>query len=210
MGSSMGAMIQAQQRQNQHTDTISAQAGRREFYRDWALASMMGYAQVYTETGTQIMWGIFKMYKEFSYNWQELLARMMYWAKKNGIEIDTSVFFVKLAIDEMAKTKFNPRGPVEMHESAKMVFHHCLWSQGLQRKLKKIFRGKRQQLNLKSQELNRRHWRWKKSDPRRLPRKWYELKEMLATFAALLWVFFGDVCPLYDQVLKIWRVLNHP
>ena len=50
----------------------------------------------------------------------------------------------------------------------------------------------------------------KKSDPRRPPRNWYELKEMLATFPALLWVLFGDVCPLYDQIYKLWRVLNHP
>ena len=50
----------------------------------------------------------------------------------------------------------------------------------------------------------------KKLDPRRLPRNWYKLKEMLATFAALLWVLFGDVCPLYDQIYKLWRVLNHP
>ena len=33
---------------------------------------------------------------------------------------------------------------------------------------------------------------------------------MIATFAALLWVLFGDVCPLYDQIYKLWRVLNHP
>ena len=35
----------------------------------------------------------------------------------------------------------------------------------------------------------------KKADPRRPPRNWYEVKEMLATFAALLWVLFGGVCP---------------
>ena len=33
---------------------------------------------------------------------------------------------------------------------------------------------------------------------------------MLATFAELLWVFFGDVCPLYYQIVKLWRVLNYP
>ena len=33
---------------------------------------------------------------------------------------------------------------------------------------------------------------------------------MLATFAALLGVLFGDVCPLYDQIYKLWRALNHP
>ena len=50
----------------------------------------------------------------------------------------------------------------------------------------------------------------KKTDPRSLPINWYELKEMMATFAELLWVLFGDVCPLYDQSYKSWRVLNHP
>ena len=33
---------------------------------------------------------------------------------------------------------------------------------------------------------------------------------MLATFSALLWVLFGDVCPLYDQIYKLWSLLNHP
>ena len=32
---------------------------------------------------------------------------------------------------------------------------------------------------------------------------------MLATFSALLWVLFGYVCPLYDQILKLRRLLNH-
>ena len=32
---------------------------------------------------------------------------------------------------------------------------------------------------------------------------------MKATFATLLWVLFGYVCTLYDQVLKLWRLLNH-
>ena len=42
----------------------------------------------------------------------------MYWAKKNGIKIDTSVFFVKLEIEEIVRTKFNLGGPVAMYESA--------------------------------------------------------------------------------------------
>ena len=60
MGSSMGAMLQAQQIQQQPTDTPIAQAGRREFYSDWALAALMGYARVYTEAGIPKMWGDFK------------------------------------------------------------------------------------------------------------------------------------------------------
>ena len=78
----------------------------------------MEYAQVYTEAGIPKIWGGFQMSKECADNRQELLAGMMYQSNTNGIKIYTSVFFVKLAIEEMVKTKFNPGGPVEMYESA--------------------------------------------------------------------------------------------
>ena len=116
MGRSMGAMFQVQQSQHQPTVTPILQAGRREFYIDWELAALMGYAQVYTETSIPKIWENFQMSKECADNRQELLAGMMYWAKINGIKIDTAVFFVKLAIEEMVKTKFNPGGPVAMYE----------------------------------------------------------------------------------------------
>ena len=51
MGSIMGTMLQAQKRQQQSNATPIVQAGRREFYSDWALVALMGYAQVYTEAG---------------------------------------------------------------------------------------------------------------------------------------------------------------
>ena len=58
------------------------------------------------------------MSKECADNCQELLAGMMYWANTNGIKIDTAVFFIKLEIEEMVKTKFNLIGLVEMYKSA--------------------------------------------------------------------------------------------
>ena len=58
------------------------------------------------------------MSKECADNCQELLTGMMYWAKINVIKIDTAVFFVKLAIEEMVKTKFNLGCPLAMYESA--------------------------------------------------------------------------------------------
>ena len=56
------------------------------------------------------------MSKECADNRQELLAGMMYWAKTNGIKMYAAVLFVKLAIEEMVKTKFNPGGLVAMYE----------------------------------------------------------------------------------------------
>ena len=62
--------------------------------------------------------GKFQISEECADNRQELLAGMTYWAKTNGIEIDTAVLFVNLEIEEMAKSKFNLGGPVAMYESA--------------------------------------------------------------------------------------------
>ena len=76
----------------------------------------MGYAQVYTASGIPRIWGKFKMPKECADNRKELMAGMMYWAKKNGIEIDTAVPSVNMEIKEKAKTKFNPGGPGAMYE----------------------------------------------------------------------------------------------
>ena len=118
MGSGMGEMLQAQHIQKKPTSTPSKQAVCREFYIDWELAALMGYDQVYTESGIPRIWGKFQMSKECDDNHQELLAGMMYWAKKNGIDIDTAVLFVNLEIKNMVNTKFNPGGPVEMYESA--------------------------------------------------------------------------------------------
>ena len=118
MVSSMGEMLQAQQRQHQPTATPILQSGSREFYSNWALAALMGYAQVYIEAVIPNIWGKYQMSKECADKRQEIFAGMLYWDKTNGIENDTAVFFVKLEIEEIVKTKFNPGGPVAMYKSA--------------------------------------------------------------------------------------------
>ena len=59
MRSDIGAILQAQQSQYQPTYTPSAQAVLRYFYSDWSLAALMGYVQVYTESGIPRIWGKF-------------------------------------------------------------------------------------------------------------------------------------------------------
>ena len=108
MVSGIVAMLQAKKSQQQPTETPIAQARHREFYSYWALAELMGYAQVYTEAGIPRIWGKFQMSKEYAENRQELLTGMMYWAKTNGIGIYKAVFFVKLVIEKMVGTISNP------------------------------------------------------------------------------------------------------
>ena len=199
----MGAMLQAQQIQQQPTSTPIAQEGHREFYSDWELAALMGYSQVYIESGISRIWGNFQMSKECADNRQEILAGIMYWVKTNGIKIDTAVFFVNLAIEDMVKTKYNPGGPVATYESAESGISSLMVIPRTTQEIEEEIRREEAAAESKGKRNQVEELQMKKSDPRRPPRNWYELKEMLAAFAALLWVLFGDVCPLCDQILKL-------
>ena len=91
------------------------------------------------------------MSKECADNRQGIFAGMMYWDKTNGTKMDTSVLFVKLAIEEMGNTKFNPGGPVAMYESAKSGISPLPVIPRTTQKLKKRPGGKRQNLDHKGQ-----------------------------------------------------------
>ena len=80
---------------------------------------LTGYSQIYTESQIPRIWGNLQMSKECNDNRQDLMEGITYWAKKTGIDIDTAVFLVKISMEEMIKTKFNPWGHVAIYESAK-------------------------------------------------------------------------------------------
>ena len=133
------------------------------------------------------------MSKECADKRQELLAGMMYWAKTNGIKIDTEVFFVKLEIEEMVKTKFSPGGPVATYESAESGISPLVVIPRTTQEIEKYITREDAESESQGTINQAEALQMKKADPSRLPRYWCELKEMLATFAALLWVLFIDV-----------------
>ena len=47
-----------------------------------------------------------------------------------------------------------------------------------------------------------------KSDPQNPPGNMYALREMLCTFAALIWMLFGELCSLYIQVFILWEIMD--
>ena len=150
------------------------------------------------------------MSKECADNRQELLSGMIYWAKTNEIEIDTAVFFVKLAIEEMVKEKINPGGPAAMYESAENGISPLMVIPRTTQETEEEIRREEAEAKSQGKRTQAEALQTKIAYPRRPPRNWYELKETIATFAALLWAFLGDVCPLYDKILNLWRVLKYP
>ena len=108
------------------------------------------------------------------------------------------MFFLKLVIEEMVKTNFNQEVLVAMYESAESGISPLMVIPRTKQEIK---------VNIWQEEADAKYWgkqtqsealHMNKDDPRRPPRNWYELKKIMATFDALLWVLFGYVCPLYD------------
>ena len=136
----------------------------------------MVYAQVYTEAGIPNIWGNLQISKECADKRQEFLSGVMYWTKTNGIEIDTAVFFVKLAIEEMAKTKFNPGGPVEMYESAESGISPLMVIPRTTQEIEEKIRREEAEAEPQGTRTQAEALQTKKADPSRPPRNWYELK----------------------------------
>ena len=126
------------------------------------------------------------------------------------IEIDTEVLFVKLTIKETAKTKFNPGDPVEIYESAESGVSPLMVIPRTTQEIEEEIWREEAEAESQGTRTQEEALQTEKSVPSRPPRNWYELKEMLATFDSLLWVLFGGLFLIYGQVLKLWRVLNHP
>ena len=174
--SGIGEMLQAQHSQHQTTNTSIVQAGCRDFYSDWELEALMGYAHVYTEIGIPRIWGKFQMSKECDYNRQEQMAGMMYWNKTNHINIDTLVFFFNLETKEMVNTKFDPEGPEKTYESAEIGISPLMVMPSTTQEIEEdIWREEEaeepQGTRTQSEALQK-----KQGQPRLLPRNWYELK----------------------------------
>ena len=109
----------------------------------------------------------------------------------------------------MVKTKFNPGGPVEMYESAESGISPLIVIPRTTQKIEEDVRREDAEDESQGTRIQRRNSKWK-SRSKALTKKLVRVKRKASYIYALLWVLFGYMCPLYDQINKFWRVLNHP
>ena len=94
----------------------------------------------------------------------------------NGIEIDTEVFFIKMAIEEMLNTKFNPVGLVAMYESAESGISTLMVIPKTTQEIEEEIWQEEVVSESQSTRTQSKALQMKKSDPRQPPKNWYELK----------------------------------
>ena len=97
----------------------------------------------------------------------------MYWAKTNGIKIDTAVLFIKLAIENTLNKKFKPGGPVAMYESVESGISPLMAIPRNTQEIEKDIRRKEAAAEPKGTRNQAEAIQTKKTYPRRPPRNWY-------------------------------------
>ena len=84
------------QQQQQPGSTNSVHTGRRDNYNTYALAALMGYANVFNTSGIPMIWGKFQKSKDLADNRQELKKGMECWSRMKRITIEKAILFLKL------------------------------------------------------------------------------------------------------------------
>ena len=168
----------------------------------------MGYVNVPNTSEIPRIWGKFHQSKELTDNRQEVKKGMEFWARMKRITIEKSIFFIKLALEDIIKIRFTPGGSVLAFESAKSGITPLIvlpWgARAVEEEVRKELAEKESQGNLTNAEA----MQMKKSDQQNPAGNLYALRRMLCTFAALLWTLFGELCPLYNQVFRLWEILD--
>ena len=114
-----------------------------------------------------------------------------------------------MTVDDIVDIRPKPGGPLAVYESEELGLSPLMC-------LPQTTQVVEQAMTLEDAEEESAGMRTKeesmqrrKSEPRLPPRGYYQLKLILATYAALLHKISGDHFPLYKNVLLLFRILYH-
>jgi hypothetical protein len=138
-------------------------------------------------------WKLVKTTKETEdHRMKNLYRKMAEWSKKTGIDINRGIFFPKDTIDDIVKLRFNPVGISATLTTCKKGISNLLClprTAGEIEALKLFEQAVEETRAIRTLKEAERIAGPAKRDP---PVNYQGLKLMVATYAALLWVLFGE------------------
>jgi len=209
MGHNGGLAVTLQGQAQQGGPAAVPTGGRRENYDDHARAALKGFSNVPLDGGVKGIWGRFQASKKTQTHRQILKRKMEGWAKSKGIAIHEGFHLSKTVVDDLVDIKFNPGGAVVVYDSAEMGISPLLC---LPKKSTEVERELMQEDADRMSEGTRTKTvalRLRKTNTRSPSQNYYEMKLMVGTYASFLFSGFGHRCPLYMNVLALYRMLDY-
>ncbi len=129
------------------------------------------------------------------------------WTQETIVQIDGIIFLMKAPLDNMAAGRFSPVGVITQYELAGqgIILLLCLpancgsMEQAL---VDEDIEGNNGVLKRRAKERQRQ-----KIQTGKPPKNYYEVTEIVSTFAVLLFELFGKFCGLYVDALTLSNVL---
>jgi len=207
-------IIVPQQRGDAVGATSSGQAvgktGNTEYTSD-DVCTVMTFSGVRDPVDCQEIWTIFgEKKRNVDICRKYLMTAIQKYAWDHRATIDTAVYLEQETMKAIVDLKFNPgEGTAYVQSAAKGLSLLCC----------------RARTNQETEEIKEReaaleathstrvfddYLKYIKGNARQPASNFYDLKQNIATFMALLWVLFGDKCDYFCNVLKIYKILEMP
>jgi hypothetical protein len=195
--------------QSETSTTAAAQAEEKvKAYTQYEVAKLMGYARENDPAQLPYIWKLFKTSKEADDHRMNLHREMMTWSQEKGIAMDRSIFFAKETIEDIVKMRFNPVGLATSLATCEKGISNLLClprTAGEIEALKLFEKAVEDTAATRTLKEAEKLANSSKRDPLT---DYFSLKVMVATYAALLAVLFGEKCHLYEMMMKLYKVLD--
>ena len=130
------------------------------------------------------------------------------WGKKMGIPIDRGIFFAKDVVVDITKLHFSHSGgSVSLRNCEKGISNMLVLSR-TPGEVEAIRLFEAAAAATKATRTLKEMEKISSSEKRHPPMEYHSLKLMVATYAALIFVLFGEKCHLYANLMKIYMILD--
>ena len=179
-------------------------------YDDYDRAAIKGFAGIINDREIPRFYSLAQTTTNVNHHRINLDKGMRLWSEHMRIEIDEGVFFLKDNIESFVKVEPNPGECIANYNTAEKGVTPLSCKPRSAMDIEKERVAEQAEYLSRVNRTMAEAIKLSKTETRRPPQNYHELKLNVdvATYAALLWVLYGEQCDLYKKVLAIWECLD--
>ena len=186
----------------------TAEKMKGKIFDEFERAVLMGFSNVKQKGDLQLVWRELQTSKNHNTARRQVRKKMEQFSVAMNVAIDKTCYFDKKVVMDWMEGTASPGGSdptLEWAERGICILQCC------HRDKHSIEKAKKKDIAMEQSEGNQNYQQaldLTGTKARAPPRTYAELKLAVGTFAAYLWVFWGDECPLYNNVLTLHEILD--
>ncbi len=188
-----------------------ASKGSDTIYSTDNVCAVMAFSGIVDPMDCQVIWTIFlEKKKNIEACRRYLMKGMNKYAYEQRISIEAGIYLEQETMKAILDLRFNPGEDIAYVHSAAKGLSLLSCRSWLNNETEEI---KERELALNATENTRlfnEYLKYVKGATRQPANNFWDLKQNIATYMALLWVLFGDRCDYYRNIYKIHAIMDLP